>query len=80
MLYLLILPNIPNLPNLEDHPILPRQIGKFKPLLANPLNPIGPYQRIRFHIYLIHDRTLILLLELIAQVWIHHRIDTLQLD
>ena len=77
MLYLLILSDIPNLPDLEYHPILPRQIRKLKPLLANPLDPIRSYKRIRFHIYLIYYRTLILFLELITQIGIHHRIDTL---
>ena len=52
-----------------------RHIAELKSLLANPFDAVGASQRLRSDIYLRDEVSLVLFLELAAEVGIGHRVD-----
>jgi hypothetical protein len=61
-----------NLSGLEDHAVLSGEGVELEALLADALNAIGPREGVGTDVGLRDDVALVLLLELVAEVGVHH--------
>jgi hypothetical protein len=68
-----------DLPHREHHAVLARSI-EVEPLLADPLDAVGPRKFIRFEVDLTDDEPLILFVELPTEVGVDHIVDPFEFD